>query len=37
MNRGSPPTALNARTGELTPPGILWRARVNSSADRLTA
>src|SRR5580765_6677012 len=34
MNRGVPPTALNARTGEFTPPGIAARARANSSADR---
>src|SRR5437867_4250423 len=27
MKGGSPPTALNARTGELTPPGISLRAR----------
>jgi hypothetical protein len=28
-----PPTALNARTGELTPPGITACAREKSSAD----
>src|SRR5579864_7212183 len=32
MNRGSPPTERNARTGEFTPPGIMlsalnWRRR----------
>jgi hypothetical protein len=27
MNRGVPPTALNARTGEFTPPGVTDRAR----------
>ena len=27
MKRGVPPTALNARTGELTPPGMTSRAR----------
>src|SRR5215208_3552514 len=32
MNRGAPPTARNARTGELTPPGITSRARANSAA-----
>jgi hypothetical protein len=30
MNRGVPPTEPNARTGELTPPGIIVFARVNS-------
>src|SRR5215212_8242192 len=29
MNRGVPPTARNARTGELTPPGTMARARSN--------
>src|SRR3954454_984652 len=33
MNRGVPPTALNARTGEFTPPGVTARARANSAAD----
>src|SRR5829696_2751377 len=33
MNRGVPPTALNARTGELTPPGISFCARANKSSD----
>ena len=33
MNRGVPPTALNARTGEFTPPGVTARARSNSAAD----
>ena len=32
---GSPPTDLNARTGELTPPGISAWARVNRSCERL--
>src|SRR5215467_9919775 len=27
MNTGSPPTAPNARTGELTPPGMIAQAR----------
>jgi hypothetical protein len=27
MNKGSPPTARNARTGEFTPPGIMLSAR----------
>ena len=29
----SPPTALNARTGEFTPPGITRCARAKSSSD----
>src|SRR6185295_553286 len=29
MNRGVPPTARNARTGELTPPGTMAEARSN--------
>ena len=33
MNRGVPPTALNARTGELTPPGVTASARSKSAAD----
>src|ERR1700728_4707531 len=32
MNRGTPPTAPNARTGEFTPPGVTWRARANNSS-----
>ena len=32
MKRGVPPTARNARTGELTPPGMTRWARSNSSA-----
>src|SRR5204862_5342373 len=32
MKRGVPPTARNARTGELTPPGMTRRARSNSSS-----
>src|SRR5688500_3034038 len=36
MKRGEPPTALNARTGELTPPGMSRRARANSSSDCVT-
>src|SRR5919106_5354165 len=35
-NGGVPPTAPNARTGELTPPGITRRARSNSPSDRVT-
>ena|SRR6266496_1019441 len=31
---GSPPTLRNARTGELTPPGMRCCARVKSSDDR---
>src|SRR3954468_17014164 len=33
MNRGVPPTAPNARTGELTPPGVTACARANSRAE----
>jgi uncharacterized OsmC-like protein len=33
MNRGVPPTARKARTGEFTPPGMTRCARSNSSAD----
>ena len=33
MKRGVPPTALNARTGEFTPPGIRRCARAKSSSD----
>ncbi len=33
MNRGVPPTARNARTGEFTPPGVTASARSNSAAD----
>ena len=32
-NRGDPPTALNARTGLDTPPGMTAFARSNSSSD----
>ena len=35
MKRGVPPTERNARTGELTPPGMRAWARWNSSSDRL--
>ena len=34
MNRGTPPTGPNARTGEFTPPGVTSSARANSSAER---
>ena len=34
MNRGVPPTALKARTGEFTPPGIPRAARANSASLR---
>src|ERR1700677_4296243 len=34
MNRGTPPTGPNARTGEFTPPGVTSTARANSSAER---
>jgi hypothetical protein len=33
MNRGVPPTALKARTGEFTPPGVTAWARANRAAD----
>ena len=33
MNRGVPPTAPNARTGELTPPGVTRNARANKSPE----
>src|SRR5690606_11042809 len=33
MNGGTPPTARNARTGLLTPPGITLRAASNAAAD----
>jgi hypothetical protein len=34
MKRGDPPTERKALTGELTPPGIVWQARSNSSVLR---
>ncbi|GEL16390.1 hypothetical protein PA7_02270 [Pseudonocardia asaccharolytica DSM 44247 = NBRC 16224] len=37
MNRGVPPTALNARTGELTPPGMALLARSNIWAEACAA
>src|SRR5216684_1019973 len=33
MNGGVPPTLRNARTGEFTPPGIGFCARVKSASD----
>src|SRR5215211_6533961 len=33
MNRGVPPTALNARTGELTPPGMSTRAFAKAASE----
>ena len=33
MNRGVPPTELNARTGEFTPPGMTEHASANSFAE----
>ncbi len=33
MKRGVPPTALNARTGELTPPGVTASARANHASE----
>ena len=37
MKSGVPPTALKARTGELTPPGMTRRARANRSSDWVMA
>src|SRR2546422_622278 len=34
MNSGLPPTARKARTGELTPPGMTFCARLKSSSER---
>ncbi|GAA5144919.1 hypothetical protein GCM10023340_13340 [Nocardioides marinquilinus] len=34
-NRGVPPTALKARTGEDTPPGMTARARLISACEAL--
>src|SRR3954452_23865281 len=36
MNRGVPPTALKARTGEFTPPGMTALAREKSSAETVS-
>src|SRR5689334_1728278 len=36
MNRGVPPTALKARTGEFTPPGMAAHAREKSSAETVS-
>ena len=33
MNRGVPPTARKARTGELTPPGVTASARRSSASE----
>jgi hypothetical protein len=33
INGGVPPTALNARTGLSTPPGMIFCARAKSFAD----
>ena len=32
MKRGVPPTAVNARTGEFTPPGVTALARSNQAS-----
>jgi hypothetical protein len=32
MKRGVPPTERNARTGELTPPGVVCCARANKDS-----
>src|SRR6478609_7340641 len=37
MKRGVPPTALNARTGEFTPPGVTACARAKSAAEAATS
>jgi hypothetical protein len=37
MKRGVPPTALKARTGELTPPGVTVDARAKSSAEAVVS
>ena len=37
MNRGVPPTARKARTGEFTPPGMTCWARSNNAADAGTS
>src|SRR5690625_3517950 len=37
MNRGVPPTAANARTGEFTPPGVTAQACSNNRADAAAA
>src|SRR5690349_21117786 len=36
MNRGVPPTAENALTGEFTPPGMTAHASANSAAEAAT-
>ena len=33
MNRGVPPTARNARTGLLTPPGVISWPRAKRAAE----
>jgi hypothetical protein len=33
MNGGVPPTAVNARTGEFTPPGMTAQASSNNRAE----
>src|SRR4051812_10143304 len=33
INNGVPPTPLNARTGDETPPGINWLLRANAASD----
>jgi hypothetical protein len=37
MNGGVPPTAVNARTGEFTPPGMTAQASSNNRADAAVA
>jgi hypothetical protein len=37
MNTGVPPTPLNARTGELTPPGMSCRARWKAASELIVA
>jgi hypothetical protein len=36
VKKGVPPTELKARTGELTPPGIIERARWKSCSEVFT-
>jgi hypothetical protein len=37
MKRGVPPTAVKARTGEFTPPGMTAQASSNNVADTVVA
>jgi hypothetical protein len=33
VKNGAPPTERKARTGELTPPGMSWRARAKRASE----